>query len=155
MVWTLGFLFFVAHVVAAFHFHHHWSHASALAETARQTRDMIGLEFGAGLYFNHLFTIVWAMDLAWIWFANAEVTLRYPWLRLTWIAYLIFIAFNGVAVPSKRSSAAQLRRASLARSSHPATRTIRECSDDRSRPASASYRAYRFRRGILRLVPAQ
>jgi len=98
IVWTLGFLLFVAHVVVAFHFHHHWSHTSALAETARQTRDLIGLEFGAGLYFNHLFMLVWAIDLVWIWFGKAESIQRYRWLRLTWIAYLIFIAFNGVAV---------------------------------------------------------
>ena len=98
IVWTLGFALFVAHVLAAFHFHHHWSHASAWAETARQTRDQIGLEFGVGLYFNHLFMVVWAIDLAWIWFAEAEFSRRYRWLRMTWIAYLIFIAFNGVAV---------------------------------------------------------
>lgn len=98
IVWSLGFVLFVAHVVAAFHFHHQWSHAAALAETARQTRDQIGLEFGVGLYFNHLFMIVWAIDLVWIWFASTELQKRYRWLRLTWIAYLIFIAFNGVAV---------------------------------------------------------
>ena len=98
IIWTIGFLLFVAHVVAAFHFHHNWSHASTLAETARQTRDLIGLEFGAGVYFNHLFMLVWAIDLIWIWFGNSEFTQRYRGLRLTWVAYLIFIAFNGVAV---------------------------------------------------------
>lgn len=98
VVWTLGFVLFAAHVIAAFHFHHQWSHASALAETARQTRDLIGVEFGAGLYFNHLFMLIWAIDLAWIWLANPRLVQRYRWLRLTWLAYLVFIAFNGVAV---------------------------------------------------------
>jgi hypothetical protein len=98
LAWTLGFVLFVAHVVAAFHFHHHWSHAAALAETARQTRDQIGLEFGVGLYFNYLCMFVWALDLAWIWIAKTGLQRRYRWLRLTWIVYLIFIAFNGVAV---------------------------------------------------------
>ena len=98
ILWSLGFLLFVAHVWAAFHFHHHWSHSAALAETARQTRDLIGIEFGVGLYFNYLFMLVWAIDLIWIWLANSELVDRYRWLRLTWIAYLIFIVFNGVAV---------------------------------------------------------
>jgi hypothetical protein len=98
IIWSLGFLLFVAHVVAAFHFQHHWSHTAALDETARQTRHLIGLEFGIGLYFNHVFMLVWAIDLVWIWFASAQITQRYRWLRLTWIGYLIFIAFNGVAV---------------------------------------------------------
>jgi hypothetical protein len=98
IIWSLGFLLFVAHVVAAFHFHHHWSHRAALAETARQTRDLIGLEFGAGLYFNYLFMLIWAVDLICIWCAKPEFIQRNRWLRLTWIAYLIFIAFNGVAV---------------------------------------------------------
>ena len=61
VTWTFGFLLFVAHVVAAFHFHHHWSHRAALAETACQTRDLLGLEFGVGLYFNYLFLLVWAL----------------------------------------------------------------------------------------------
>jgi hypothetical protein len=59
---------------------------------------LIGIEFGVGLYFNYLFMLVWAIDLIWIWLANSELADRYRWLRLTWIAYLIFIAFNGVAV---------------------------------------------------------
>ena len=98
VTWTFGFLLFVAHVVAAFHFHHHWSHRAALAETACQTRDLLGLEFGVGLYFNYLFLLVWALDLVWIGFANAAFARRFRWLRLTWIGYLIFIVFNGVAV---------------------------------------------------------
>lgn len=98
IIWTLGFVLFVAHVLAAFHYHHRWSHASAIAETARQTRASIGFEFGAGIYFNHLFMIVWAIDLIWIWCASETTMHRYRWLRMTWIAYLIFIAFNGVAI---------------------------------------------------------
>jgi len=98
MLWSVSFVLFVAHVLAAFHFHHGWNHAAAVAETARQTRDLIGLEFGVGLYFNYLFLLVWAFDLTWIWFVDAEITKRYRWLRIVWLTYLIFIAFNGVAI---------------------------------------------------------
>ena len=98
MLWTMSFVLFVAHVLAAFHFHHDWNHAAAVAETARQTRELIGLEFGAGLYFNYLFLLVWAFDLIWIWFVDSEIAKRYRWLRIAWLAYLIFIAFNGVAI---------------------------------------------------------
>ena len=98
MLWSVSFMLFVAHVLAAFHFHHGWNHAAAVAETARQTRELIGLEFGAGLFFNYLFLLVWAFDVMWIWIAEAEIVKRYRWLRIAWLAYLIFIAFNGAAI---------------------------------------------------------
>src|SRR5258708_5097148 len=35
--WTVGCVFFLAHVVCAFAFFHHWSHEEAYRETTRQT----------------------------------------------------------------------------------------------------------------------
>src|SRR6266700_4246784 len=39
-----------SHVVSAFHFHHHWSHAAEYEETARRTAELFGVRSGAGLY---------------------------------------------------------------------------------------------------------
>src|SRR4051812_3822176 len=57
--WTLGFIAYCVHVAFAFDHVHHWSHADAV----RHTEELSG--FGNGIYFNHLFTLVWGADVAW------------------------------------------------------------------------------------------
>ena len=64
-LWLAACVFFVAHVICAFHFYHHWSHAHAIADTAKQTEALIGWAFGDGLYFSYLFTVLWIVDAAW------------------------------------------------------------------------------------------
>lgn len=54
-----GALAYLAHVVCAFHFQHHWSHAQALLDTARQTAAVTGWNWGGGLYVNYAFSLVW------------------------------------------------------------------------------------------------
>jgi hypothetical protein len=56
---SLGCAAFLAHVACAFHFYHHWSHAAAYADTARQTADYFGWRWGGGLYFNYAFLLLW------------------------------------------------------------------------------------------------
>ena len=90
LAWTCGLVLYLAHVAAAFHFRHHWSHDAAYEETARQTAELFGMRSGAGLYWNYAFTAVWACDAIWMWW-NAET---YRWRR-RWIAMVIhsFMAF--------------------------------------------------------------
>lgn len=96
ITWTLGFVLFVAHVLSAFHFHHHWDHQAAINETASQTRETIGLEFGGGVYFNHLFMCVWGLHVVWLWTMSGAI--RFRQLELAGLLYLFFIAFNGTAI---------------------------------------------------------
>jgi hypothetical protein len=63
-VWSAGALVFLAHVAAAFHFVHGWSHAEALRHTADETGNVTGLHWGGGLYVNYLFTTCWLADAA-------------------------------------------------------------------------------------------
>ena len=70
--WTIGCLWFTLHVVAAFHFIHHWSHSHTIESTARRTAEMTGWNSGVGLYVNEMFlflwitdTILWWHDLSW------------------------------------------------------------------------------------------
>lgn len=58
-LWSVGWLLLLAHVACAFHFVHHWQHASAVAATARQTAELVGWEFGGGVYFNYAFALLW------------------------------------------------------------------------------------------------
>src|SRR5687767_9943408 len=67
VVWTVGCVLFLAHVACAFHFAHGWSHADAYRQTARQTRELFGLDWGGGLYLNYLFTLAWVVDAGYWW----------------------------------------------------------------------------------------
>ena len=98
-LWTAGCLLFFVHVAAAFHSFHHWSHANAYRETARQTGKMVGIDWGGGLYFNYLFTLTWAADALWWWRRGAEDYGRRPrWLSAAVDAFMAFMAFNGAVV---------------------------------------------------------
>jgi hypothetical protein len=97
-VWTIGCGAIVAHVVAAFHYTHHWSHRDAVQSTAKQTQQLIGWAFGGGLYFNYLFLLIWIADvLFWcLWpepYESRPASFAYG-IHM----YLFFIAFNGAVI---------------------------------------------------------
>jgi hypothetical protein len=98
ILWTAGCLLFLGHVACAFGFYHDWSHARALADTARQTKELIGWEFGEGIYFSYLFTLLWVADVIWWWLAPASYVGRVPPLRYAIHGFMAFIAFNGAIV---------------------------------------------------------
>jgi hypothetical protein len=97
-VWTIGCGLLLGHLAAAFHYYHDWRHAKALAATARQTEELIGLAVGAGVYFNYLFVALWLLDVAWWWLCPAGYLARPAWLGIALQGYLFFIAFNGAVV---------------------------------------------------------
>jgi hypothetical protein len=95
---TFGCLAFLAHVAAAFHFYHHWSHATAYADTARQTAEFFGWNWGGGLYINYFFALVWLGEAVWS-CANPNRYCQHPkWM--TWAArgFFLFMIFNGAVV---------------------------------------------------------
>lgn len=97
-LWTLGCGLFVVHVFCAMAFYHEWSHIRAFEKTAVETRALLGVEFGAGIYFSYLFLLVWVVDVCWSWLGAASYRERPRWLALGVHAYLGFIAFNGAIV---------------------------------------------------------
>jgi hypothetical protein len=88
----------VLHVLVAFHFRHGWSHASAVAETARQTEEALGVAIGAGVYVNYLFIAVWLADAAWWWVSPATFSARPSPLDRAIRLFLLFIFVNGAIV---------------------------------------------------------
>ena len=96
--WTLAFLFYLTHVAAAFSFYHGWSHAAAYRDTARQTAEMFGMDWGGGLYFNYFFTGVWTLDVVWMWRNAASYQARPRWISTTIHAFLAFMFLNGAVV---------------------------------------------------------
>lgn len=95
---TAGGAAFFAHVASAFHFYHHWSHTAAYEDTARQTAEFSGWNWGGGLYINYAFALVWLGEVAWSW-ANPNRYLQRPnWM--TWFVrgFFLFMMFNGAVV---------------------------------------------------------
>ena len=97
-LWTFGCIAMIAHVIAAFHYTHHWSQADAIQSTARKTEQLIGWAFGEGLYFNYLFLLVWIADVLYWWLRPERYETRPAWLAYGIHGYLFFIAFNGAVI---------------------------------------------------------
>lgn len=99
VVWIAGLGAYIAHVIAAFSHHYRWSHAVALAETARQTRELTGWGTGIGLWLNYLFGLLWLSD-ALRWLATGQPVPGGHWRRvfLGIHAFLGFIIFNGTVI---------------------------------------------------------
>jgi hypothetical protein len=97
-LWTAGCVAFLLHVACAFHFFHLWSHAAAYAETARQTTEVVGIDWGGGLYANYAFVLVWLADAVW-WWVNPDRYLSRPrWVEWAVQSFMAFIAFNATVV---------------------------------------------------------
>jgi hypothetical protein len=97
-LWTASFVMCALHIFAAFHFVHHWSHSAAYLATAEETRTKLGFAYGAGVYFNYLFLVVWGVDVCWTWCSSESSTRSTRWVIRAGRWYLLFIAFNSVVV---------------------------------------------------------
>lgn len=91
--WALAGVLYLAHVAAAFHFSHHWSHAAAVAETARQTRELFGMDWGGGIWCNYALAVLWIADLAW----RGGGRPPRAW-TIALQVYFLFLAINGAIV---------------------------------------------------------
>jgi hypothetical protein len=99
ILWTIGLIGLFAHVICAFQFFHSWSHDAAYRDTARQTFEVVGMNWGGGLYINYLILILWTLDLGWWWWGGIESYRRRGWTLIAgWHAFLIFIIFNATVV---------------------------------------------------------
>ncbi len=99
--WAVGALAALAHAATAFHFRHGWSQRAALAETARQTAALTGLDWGGGLYVNYLFLAVWTADAGWWWRSPETFDHRPQALDRAVRAFLLFMFLNGAVVFAK------------------------------------------------------
>lgn len=90
--WSLGAATFVVHVLFAFHYYHHWSHAHAVAHTQAVSG------FGYGIYISHGFTLLWLCDAALWWLRPAAYAARSWWIGRGLHGFMLFIIFNGTIV---------------------------------------------------------
>lgn len=97
--WTTGCIALLVHFAAAFHFYHSWSHHAAYVETARQTAEVVAVNWGGGLFINYAVALLWIVDVASWWVGGVSSYRRRPWLlTLIWHGFLIFILFNATVV---------------------------------------------------------
>jgi hypothetical protein len=98
ILWFSGALLALAHSVGAMITFHHGNQLAAFESTAKQTEQLLGFRFGAGLYVNYLFVIVWLADAA----IRLLLPKHYPdfpnWYRYGVTGFLVFIAINGAIV---------------------------------------------------------
>jgi len=96
--WTAGCLWYLAHVAAAFHVHHGWSHTTAYEYTARRSAEVVGLDWGGGLWWNYAFTVVWVSDVVWMWLRPASYGARSSRWNGAIYGFLGFMSFNATVV---------------------------------------------------------
>ncbi|MGE0610155.1 MAG: hypothetical protein AB7O62_23890 [Pirellulales bacterium] len=90
--WTWALACFLVHMLLAFHFVHHWSHAHAV----ERTRQISGL--GEGIFFSYLFTLLWLADAIYWWCRPVRYAARQPWIGRALHGFMLFIVFNGTVV---------------------------------------------------------
>jgi hypothetical protein len=90
--WALAWVTYAVHVGVAFHHYHHWSHANAV----RHTREVSGV--GEGVYVSYLFSLLWALDVAWWWLRPAAYASRPAWVDRLLHGLMAFIVFCGTVV---------------------------------------------------------
>lgn len=99
VAWTIACAALGVHYLSAFEFFHHWSHQSAYLETARQTEEVFGINWGGGLFINYGMLALWTLDVGWWWLAGLDSYRNRPRsLVFAWHALLIFIIFNATVV---------------------------------------------------------
>lgn len=92
LLWTIALVAYLAHVAAAFHYYHHWSHAAAFSHTERESG------FGYGIYISHIFTACWAVDtIAW-WVRPTRYAQRSKQIGYALHGFMLFIVINGAVV---------------------------------------------------------
>jgi hypothetical protein len=97
--WTAGVISLIVHVACAYHFYHNWSQAAAYRETARQTAEVTGLDWGGGLFINYALIIGWVVDVALWRLRGLDAYRNRPgWLVAAWQGFLFFIIFNATVI---------------------------------------------------------
>ena len=110
-----GCLVAIVHTILAFAIVHHWSHADAVNDTIRLTREMYGVDLPAALYMNYVFLAVWLADALWwaaappgyvrpavavwllrgfytIYLFNALVVFSHEWRRILGVVLMSWLA---------------------------------------------------------------
>ncbi len=98
LVWTLGFLLYVAHVGVAFGTHHGWSHTVAYQSTALQTGEVFGVAWGGGIFVNYAFSGLWLTETLWWWVSPTTYQSRSQRQTMIIRGTFLFMILNGAVI---------------------------------------------------------
>ncbi len=101
LLWTLGALANLGHLLLAFHLVYAWDRDLAYAAVARQTYEQTGFDTGVGLYINYFFTALWLVDAGSWWLYPQRYVRRSRWLDGALQFFFLFKFFNATVVFGK------------------------------------------------------
>jgi hypothetical protein len=96
--WTFGALLAIVHSIAAFGVFYNWSQDIALAATARQTAEVVGIASDSGLFVNYALLLVWGADATWWWVAPRRYLARSRLISWPVRGFLFFMFLNGTVI---------------------------------------------------------
>lgn len=97
-LWLAGCACSWLHLAAVFHFAHNWSHQAATEHIAERTAMVVGWAFGAGIWFNYLFNLLWLTDALWWTLQPKNYCARPAWQNLSIHGFLLFMVVNATVV---------------------------------------------------------
>ena len=97
-LWSAGAACLLLHAFFAFDAFYEWSHQVALATTAEQTADLVGVERGEGLYLNYLMVVLWLGDATWLRLSETSYRKRSPWIGYVLHTFMVFMMINGMII---------------------------------------------------------
>jgi len=97
-VWTAGAVLCAVPMAIAFVAVHGGSRAAMVADTARQTARVYGLDWGGGAYVNLVFLACWLAEAAWWSVAPAAYDRRPRWMAWLVGACYFVVILNGAVI---------------------------------------------------------
>ena len=91
-LYSFVFSLMILHIAVAFHLGHAWSHDAAYEHTERAGG------FGAGVYVNEFFLLLWLVELIWMWSSFDSYLRRPAWLNALILGFMGFIYINAAFV---------------------------------------------------------
>jgi hypothetical protein len=97
-LWTAACTLMMIHIAAAFHGYHSWSHRAAYDHVANRTREVMGLDWGGGLYANYALGVIWTADVIWLWSGANNYRSRARCITWSIHGFLAFMWLNATVV---------------------------------------------------------
>jgi hypothetical protein len=94
--WAAACVLYDVHVLLAFQYVYHWSHATAVEFTAKRTAEVLGTPSGNGIFVSYAFTLVWTADVLWQWLAPTSHAARPRIVGRLVEGFAAFMVFNAV-----------------------------------------------------------
>ena len=98
LLFLLGAVLCVVHLLIAMQTVHAWDHRAAVAATAAQTAQVYGVRWGGGVYVNYVFAAVWIADALQRVMSPASAARRSRALVCTLRAFYFVVFVNAAAI---------------------------------------------------------